>query len=206
MLFSFHCPSCKSRIEADASTSGGQVDCPQCGRPVGIPEARVGPGSTLAGFRLERRLGKGSMGEVYLALQLSVERQVAVKILPPGFAENPDAVRRFLKEGKLIALGVSTKRRADVAPDVPSIAEQGLKDFNISLWFGMWAPAATPPAIVQKLNAQITLILQNPEVREQFAKLGIGPVPMKPDEFAKFVRDEIVNYQRIVTVANIQPL
>ncbi len=110
-----------------------------------------------------------------------------------------------LKEGKLIALGVSTKRRADVAPDVPALAEQGLKDFDIGLWFGMWAPAATPPAIVQKLNAQVTLILQNPEVREQFAKLGIGPVPMKPDEFAKFVRSEIFNYQRIVKEANIQP-
>ena len=110
-----------------------------------------------------------------------------------------------LKEGKLIALGVSTKRRADVAPDVPALAEQGLKDFDIGLWFGMWAPAATPPAIVQKLNAQVTLILQNPEVREQFAKLGIGPVPMKPDEFAKFVRSEITNYQRIVKEANIQP-
>jgi tripartite-type tricarboxylate transporter receptor subunit TctC len=110
-----------------------------------------------------------------------------------------------LKEGKLLALGVSTRRRADVLPEVPALAEQGLKDFNISLWFGMWAPAATPGAIVQKLNAQVTAILQNPEVREQFAKLGIGPVPMKPEEFAKFVRDEIANYQRIVKVADIQP-
>ena len=90
-------------------------------------------------------------------------------------------------------------------PEVSALAEQGLKDFDISLWFGMWAPAATPAAIVQKLNAQVAAILQNPEVREQFAKLGIGPVPLKPDEFAKFVRSEIVNYQRIVKDANIQP-
>jgi tripartite-type tricarboxylate transporter receptor subunit TctC len=110
-----------------------------------------------------------------------------------------------LKEGKLVALGVSTKRRADVLPEVPALAEQGLKDFDISLWFGMWAPAATPGAIVQKLNAQVTAILQNPEVREQFTKVGIGPVPMKPDEFAKFVRSEIASYQRIVKEANIQP-
>jgi formylglycine-generating enzyme required for sulfatase activity/predicted Ser/Thr protein kinase len=103
MLFSFHCPACKGKLEADASSSGSQADCPQCGIPVAIPEPRVAPGTTLAGLRLERRLGKGGMGEVYLARQLSVERQVAVKILPPGFAENPDAVRRFLKEGKLAA-------------------------------------------------------------------------------------------------------
>ncbi|MCX7142988.1 MAG: tripartite tricarboxylate transporter substrate binding protein [Proteobacteria bacterium] len=111
-----------------------------------------------------------------------------------------------LKEGRLIALGVSSKRRVDVLPDVPALSEQGLKDFDIGLWFGMWVPAGTPPAIVQKLNAQVTAILQNPEVREQFAKLGIGPVPMKPDEFAKFVRDEINTYKRIVKDGNIQPL
>ena len=110
-----------------------------------------------------------------------------------------------LKEGKLAAFGVSTSRRADVLPEVPALAEAGMKDFNISLWFGMWAPAGTPPAVVQKLNVQVTAILQNPEVREQFAKLGIGPVPMKPDEFGRFVRDEIANYQRVVKLADIQP-
>jgi tripartite-type tricarboxylate transporter receptor subunit TctC len=111
-----------------------------------------------------------------------------------------------MKDGKLAALGVSTAKRADVMPDVPTLAEQGLKDFDISLWFGVWAPAGTPPAIVQKLNAQITAILQSAEVREQFAKLGITPAPMKPDEFARFVREQIDTYRRIVQQANIQPL
>ncbi len=111
-----------------------------------------------------------------------------------------------MKDGKLAALGVSTARRADVMPDVPTLAEQGLKDFDISLWFGVWAPAGTPPAIVQKLNGQITAILQSAEVREQFAKLGITPSPMKPDEFARFVRGQIDTYRKIVQQANIQPL
>lgn len=175
-------------------------------KPGAVPFASAGVGSSthlaaeyfaqVAGVKMLHIPYKGSPE----AIQDSIAGRTSFYMAPINTAIGQ------LKEGKLIALGVSTKRRADVAPDVPSIAEQGLKDFNISLWFGMWAPAATPPAIVQKLNAQITLILQNPEVREQFAKLGIGPVPMKPDEFAKFVRDEIVNYQRIVTVANIQPL
>ena len=110
-----------------------------------------------------------------------------------------------LKEGKLVALGVSTRRRADVLPDAPTLAEQGLADFNISLWFGMWAPAGTPPAVVQKLNAMVSAALQLPEVKEQFAKLGITPNPMKPEEFGRFVRDEIVTYQKIVKQASIQP-
>ena len=111
-----------------------------------------------------------------------------------------------MKDGKLAALGVSTLRRADVMPDVPTLAEQGLKDFDISLWFGVWAPAGTPPAIVQKLNAQIAAILQGAEVREQFAKLGITPAPMKPEEFARFVREQIDTYRKIVKQGDIQPL
>ncbi len=111
-----------------------------------------------------------------------------------------------MKDGKLTALGVSTLKRAEVMPDVPALAEQGLRDFDISLWFGVWAPAGTPPAIVQKLNAQITAILQSAEVKEQFAKLGITPSPMKPDEFGRFVREQIDTYRRIVKQADIQPL
>lgn len=111
-----------------------------------------------------------------------------------------------MKDGKLAALGVSTRKRAEVMPDVPTLAEQGLADFDISLWFGVWAPAGTPPAIVNKINAQVDAILQRPDVREQFAKLGISPAPMKPEEFGRFVRKEISNYQKIVKSANIQPL
>jgi tripartite-type tricarboxylate transporter receptor subunit TctC len=111
-----------------------------------------------------------------------------------------------MKDGKLSALGVSTARRADVMPDVPTLAEQGLKGFDISLWFGVWAPAGTPAAVVQRLNAQVNAILQGAEVREQFAKLGITPAPMKPDEFARFVREQIDTYRKIVRQADIQPL
>ena len=108
-----------------------------------------------------------------------------------------------VKEGKLAALGVSTRVRADVLPEVPALAELGLQGFDISLWFGMWARAGTPPAVVQKLNAQVNAIVQGPEVREQFAKLGIAPSPMKPEEFGKFVREQIVIYKAIVRDAGI---
>ncbi|MCK5803961.1 MAG: protein kinase, partial [Lentisphaeria bacterium] len=103
MHFSFHCPSCREELEVDASLSGMQADCPRCGKPVAVPERRVDTGTTLAGFRLKHLLGKGGMGEVYLAQQLSVEREVAIKVLPPGFAENKQAVKRFLQEGRLAA-------------------------------------------------------------------------------------------------------
>ena len=81
-----------------------------------------------------------------------------------------------MKEGKLNALGVSTRTRAEVLPQVPTLAEQGLQDYEVTLWFGMWAPAGTPAAVVQKLNAAVNAIVQEPQVREQFARLGMQPV------------------------------
>ena len=91
-------------------------------------------------------------------------------------------------------------------PDVPTLAEQGLADYDVTLWFGMWAPAGTPGTVVQKLNAAVNAIVQEPPVREQFAKLGMQPAPMKPAEFGRFVRSEIDVYKRIVQQANIEPL
>ncbi|MBN2449051.1 MAG: hypothetical protein JXR77_01600 [Lentisphaeria bacterium] len=89
MLFTFSCPSCRKDLEADTSLSGSQLACPHCQAPVAVPEGKLGPGATLGDFRLERLLGKGGMGEVYLGTQLSVDRQVAVKTLPPPRQRNP---------------------------------------------------------------------------------------------------------------------
>ena len=111
----------------------------------------------------------------------------------------------LLKDGKLNALGVSTRTRADVLPQVPPLAEQGLADYEVTLWFGVWAPARTPAAVVRKVSATVNAIVQEPQVREQFAKLGMQPSPMEPQEFAKFVREEIDVYKRIVKQAGIEP-
>jgi tripartite-type tricarboxylate transporter receptor subunit TctC len=110
----------------------------------------------------------------------------------------------LLKDGKLNPLGVSTRTRAELLPQVPTLAEQGLPDYEVTLWFGLWAPSGTPPAVVQKLNVSINAIVQEPPMREQFARLGMQPAPMKPEEFARFVRAEIDVYKRIVKQAGIE--
>ena len=109
----------------------------------------------------------------------------------------------LIKDGKVKALGVSSSRRDPSLPDVPTIMEQGISGFSIGLWFGMWAPAATPQPVVKKLNAEVNRVLHLPEVRTQYATLGIDPVTMQPEEFANFVRSEIATYQRIVKQGNI---
>jgi tripartite-type tricarboxylate transporter receptor subunit TctC len=109
----------------------------------------------------------------------------------------------LVNEGKLGALGISTKARAEVLPQVVPLAEQGLPAYDVSLWFGMWAPAGTPTPVVQKLNSHVASAMRNAEVIDTFGKLGISPLPMAPDEFGRFVRSEIVTYQRVVKQANI---
>jgi len=110
-----------------------------------------------------------------------------------------------LKGGKVRALGVTSKVRNAAVPDIPSIAELGYANFEIGLWFGVWAPAGTPAAIVKKINQDINLAMQSPEVKSAYEAKGIKATPMSPQEFAKFVREEMAKYQKIAKDANIEP-
>jgi tripartite-type tricarboxylate transporter receptor subunit TctC len=148
----------------------------------------------LAGVRMIHLPFKGSPE----ALQDVLGGRAAFYMAPVNVAVN------LVKDGRLNALGVSTPSRAEVLPEVPTIAGQGLPGYEVTLWFGMWAPAATQPQVVQKLNAAVNAIVFEPPVREQFSKLGIQPAPMKLEEFARFVRSEIEVYRKIVQQANIQ--
>jgi tripartite-type tricarboxylate transporter receptor subunit TctC len=148
----------------------------------------------LAGVRMIHLPFKGSPE----ALQDVLGGRAAFYMAPVNVAVN------LVKDGKLNALGVSTPSRAEVLPEVPTIAGQGLPGYEVTLWFGMWAPAATSPEIVRKLNEAVNAIVFEPVVREQFTKLGIQPAPMKLEEFSRFVRSEIEMYRKVVKAANIQ--
>ena len=109
-----------------------------------------------------------------------------------------------VREGKLIALGVSTSKRSSALPNVPTIAEGGLPGFDYNLWIGMFAPAGTPADIVDKINADVTRALQSQEVRERLAALGAEPMVMTPAEFRKFMRDEMEDSSKVVKAAGIK--
>jgi len=171
--------------------------------PGNIPFASAGVGASthlaaeyivdLAGIKMLHVPYRGSPE----AIQDTIAGRTAFYMAPINTAVG------LVNEGKLAALGISTRQRAEVMPQVVPLAEQGFPDYNVSLWFGMWAPAGTPPAVVQKLNAQVATILKNADVIEQFGKLGISPLAMTPEEFAAFVRSEIATFQRIVKQAGI---
>jgi len=130
MHFTFQCSACDGKLEADSSLSGGVAECPHCGASVAVPYSRIGAGTTIAGFRFERLLGKGGMGEVYLATQLSMDRPVAVKILPRALAENEESVDRFLHE-------VRTSAKLN-HPNIVRAIEAGDDDGVFFLAMVMW--------------------------------------------------------------------
>ena len=106
-----------------------------------------------------------------------------------------------VKAGKLKALAVTTAKRSPLAPDLPTMAEAGVPGFDISTWFGLMAPAGTPPDVVAKWNADVVKILNSPDMREKLTAQGAEAAPDTPAEFAAFIGRELAKYARIVKVS-----
>lgn len=100
--------------------------------------------------------------------------------------------------GKVTPLAVTGKERSPALPNVPTFAEAGLPEYRMSYWFGLFAPAGTPPAIVAKWNADVTKILNSPDVKEKLVADGAQPTPNTPEQFQRFIADELSKYARIV--------
>jgi tripartite-type tricarboxylate transporter receptor subunit TctC len=110
-----------------------------------------------------------------------------------------------VKSGKLRALAVSSAKRSPALPEVPTTGEAGVSGADAPLWFGMWGPAGVPADVVRKINADVRKALADPGVKEKLQNLGNDPMDMSPEEFARFVRSEISDYQRVVRAAGIKP-
>jgi tripartite-type tricarboxylate transporter receptor subunit TctC len=103
-----------------------------------------------------------------------------------------------IKAGKLKALAVTTAKRSSLMPELPTLSETGLPGFDIYTWWGFMAPAGTPKEIVAKWNAEVTRILNSPEMKAFFAQQGAEPAPDSPEQFAALIRSEISKYAKIV--------
>jgi len=114
-------------------------------------------------------------------------------------------VLEFIRNGRVRALGVSSLRRIDALPEVPTIAEAAVADFEATQWYGIVAPAGTPAPIVARLNAELRLILESAEMRERLAALGALADPSTPEEFAQRIASERVRWREVVEAARIQP-
>ncbi len=103
-----------------------------------------------------------------------------------------------VKAGKLRPLAVSTARRSAAVPDLPTVAEAGVPGYDISTWYGLWAPRGTPREIVERIALETAKLLKLPDVRERYAALGAEPVGSTPDEFAAYCRSELGKWAKIV--------
>jgi tripartite-type tricarboxylate transporter receptor subunit TctC len=110
-------------------------------------------------------------------------------------------MNEHVKAGKVRALATSGKVRSSVMPNVPTLSEAGVPGYDAVIWLGLLAPKNTPPAIVSRLNAEITKIVSRPQTQAEWAKQGAVAMTMTPDAFGKFLADDIVKWARIVKIS-----
>jgi tripartite-type tricarboxylate transporter receptor subunit TctC len=111
---------------------------------------------------------------------------------------------QHVRSGKLRAIAVSSAKRAEVAPEIPTVAESGLPGFEVIAWYNMFAPARTPRPIVNRLNAEINRILQQPDVRERFHTLGVSPLSGSPDDLGKYLKFEVDRWAKLIKERGIK--
>jgi len=105
---------------------------------------------------------------------------------------------QHIRAGKLRALAVATPTRSSLLPDVPTLQEAGLKGFDIETWYGILAPAGTPPAIVARLNAEMLKVIRSPEFVQRMKEAGCEPLGSTPAEMAVRISSETVKFAKIV--------
>ncbi len=110
-----------------------------------------------------------------------------------------------VQAGSLRAIAVTTKARSTLAPELPTIDETAVKDFDLASWTGLFAPAGTPKDVVERLNKEVNAVLDIPEVRQRFAPLGIEAQPISAEAFTRYVHGEVAKWTALVKEAGIEP-
>jgi tripartite-type tricarboxylate transporter receptor subunit TctC len=110
----------------------------------------------------------------------------------------------LIQSGKLRMLGVNTTQRLEAIPDARPLSELGIREFNVASWFMLVAPAKTPPAIIEKLHAELRGFINDPDVRQEYVKMGLVPVDSEsPEKLKSFVQAEIARWGDIVRSAGL---
>ncbi len=110
-----------------------------------------------------------------------------------------------IRSGRLRPLGISSATRSPIVPEIPTVAEAGLPGFESVQWYGMLAPARTPKDIITRLHAEMTRVLQQPDIKERFASDGADPVGNTPEEFARYIQSELIKWAKVAREAGIKP-
>ena len=191
-------------VAADAPVRSLKDLAALAARPQGATFASAGNGTSghLAGEMLAQRLGGKMIHVPYkegaVALTSVIARQVDFMFYHPA------ATMPQIKAGKLRALGASSAVRSAAAPDVPTLMEQGLADFDLVAWFMLYAPAATPPSVLAQLRSASATALGEPQTMARLHEQGIEQRPMRADELPAFNKVEIAKWADLVKRSGAQ--
>ncbi|WP_371084140.1 Bug family tripartite tricarboxylate transporter substrate binding protein [Variovorax sp. RCC_210] len=161
----------------------------------------VGSGLHLAGELFKQQAGIDMLHVPYKGTAPALNDVLGGSV--PLMFSNLPATLPFLKQGKLVAIGITEAHRSAAAPDIPTLAEQGIQGVSVTSWYGLMAPRGTPPAVVEQLAKDAAEMLAQPEVRERLKLQGMTDAAMKPAEFASYIRDETAVWARIIKARNI---
>jgi tripartite-type tricarboxylate transporter receptor subunit TctC len=171
--------------------------------PGKVSYGSVGPGSTthLAGATLAHMVGADMVHVPYKG-SAPINTDILGGQITSGFV-NVAGVIGLIQAGRLRPLAVSTTRRAGVLPDVPTVAET-LPGFEVNSWYGLMAPAGTPPAIVNKLQHEVAEILKQPDIAARMRENGLDPEGTTPEEYAAKIRSDLVRWAASVKAAGLK--
>jgi tripartite-type tricarboxylate transporter receptor subunit TctC len=163
--------------------------------------AGIGNSQHLAGELFNQMAGVNTLHIPYTGTALGLSGVMTGQI--DFYFSDPSAMPH-IRSGKLRALAVSTTKRSPNLPDVPTVAESGLPGYEYTNWYGFVVPAKTPRAIIQRLNREITLALNDPDVHGKLVSAGMDPAPSTPEELDAFLPKDQEKWARVVRTANIK--
>ena len=149
----------------------------------------------LTGIRMQHVPYKGSAPS--LVGLVSGEVQIVFSSIPAGLGQ--------VRAGRIKAIAVSTLKRSSAMPEVPTIDESALKGYDAASWYGLFMPAGSPKNAVAAISREVVKIMQAPDIKERFMADGFEPAGLGPDEFSRYLRAEIVKWEKIIKAAGIRP-
>jgi len=150
---------------------------------------------SLAGLKMVHVPYKGS-GQALVGM-ISGEVDMLIMAVPAAASQ--------IQAGKVRALAVLSNQRSPLIPQVPTSKEAGVEHFEVPIWYGILAPAATPREIITRLNAELSKALTAPDMKERLASAGIEPMTSTPEQFASFIKSETVRFAKVIKDAGIKP-
>ena len=172
------------------------------GTPLTYGSGGVGSSPHMTGELISAALGVKMNHVPYKGENPAIADTIGGQI-PIMFGNLPVALPH-VRSGKVLALATTTAKRSPLAPEIPTMSEGGIRDFEMATWYGMLAPAGTPGELVARIQRDSARVLSDPETRERLTKMGVDLILNTPDEFRAYLNSEIARYTRIIKSAGLK--